>query len=139
MKKKIVLSKMVRPAIYNLEGHNWGWHKMKDLVKVVNNYFRPLGLKTNPLDLIERFWDIDGHLPCGSVWAYRGDRAQLRDCTAPADFTHDAYVAAGWGVEVVKMVRRSIVRVKKINGVIKAFDKNGKEVICNLKGYSFAV
>ena len=105
---------LVMPAIHEFEGHPWGWHRLKDLVKAFNNILsKQKGHQTyfDSRSLVKNFSALtrDGKNLCGIVWTYRGKSKWLRSCVCLSDFSFPgAFVPAGWGIAVIDAVKKGI-------------------------------
>ena len=106
------------PAIYELKDRRWGWIRINDLTKVVNNLLKLRGSKTHlePQELIKSFEALThvSNEPIGLYWASSGDFKWFEECKDLTEFTNDCFISASWGKNVVKSVKAGAIKVSLI-------------------------
>ncbi|MFA5155409.1 MAG: hypothetical protein WC453_03155 [Patescibacteria group bacterium] len=104
----------IAPAIYQLKDRSWGWHKVKELTKVINNLLKLQRCKIylEPLELVKSFQALSNisNRPFGMYYATSGEFKWLDGSQSSHDFNNDCYVPAGWGMDVIKAVKAGAIK-----------------------------
>ena len=111
---------LVMPGVHNFEGSSWGWHKVGDLLVVVNNLFnvnrhgKEIRMKSD--ELFAKFIALAKNgkdIRVISVWGRHG--LAETSCCCASDYISDdncSFVPAAWGIAIINAVKNGIRRVE---------------------------
>jgi hypothetical protein len=102
---------LVMPAIHEFPGYKWGWHCMRELLLAVNNLRAKQGHSSfRRGEMIEAFSEL---LYDGKWCSLMREGTRMRKCANPFDpDNRDAFVPAGWGIDVINAVKAGAVRIR---------------------------